>query len=119
MGVISVKQSSAPQRSVTAVGVIVSGLLVWVEPSASARVCAAATQVQPIALVAVNIKVNQVRFKPGGTCAPIAAQVMDQIAGQVLAHAVGQVGRGGELAHAGVDEGVSGFSGAPSFEIFR
>ena len=72
MGVNSVKQSSAPQRSVTAVGVIVSGLLVWVEPSASARVCTAATQVQPIALVAVNIKVNQVRFKPSSAGSPIA-----------------------------------------------
>ena len=108
-----------PQRPVAAFRVIVLGLLVRVEPSATSRVSAATTEVQPIALVAVNIKVNQVRFKPGGTSAPIAAQIMDQIARQVLAHAVGQVGRGGELAHAGVDEGVSGFSGAPSFEIFR
>lgn len=108
-----------PQRPVAAFRVIVLGLLVRVEPSATSRVSTATTEVQPIALVAVNIKVNQVRFKPSGTCAPIAAQVMDQIAGQVLAHAVGQVGRGGELAHAGIDKGVPSFGSAPSFKIFR
>lgn len=98
---------------------MVFGLFVWIEPSATSRVRAAATEVQPISLVAVNIKVNQVRFKPSGACAPIAVQVVDQIAGQDLAHAVGQVGCGDEFTHTGVDEGVSSCGSAPGFEIFR
>ena len=41
---------------------------------------------------------------------------MDQVAGDDLAHAVRQPAGGGELAHAGVDEGVAGTAGAPALE---
>ena len=83
------------------------GLLVWIEASTASWVGALATQVQPIALIAVDVVINQLRFKPRGSGTPVAGQIVNQKTGQVLPHAIAGVARCIELAHAGIDEGVT------------
>ena len=83
------------------------GLLVWVEASTASGVGALATQIQPIALVAIDVVINQLRFKPRCPGAPVADQIVNQKAGQVLSHAIAGVARCIELAHASIDEGVT------------
>ena len=77
-----------PEPAISALRVVVLSLLVWIEAPGPSGVCAASAQIQPVALVVVNVKVNQLRFKPIGTGAPIAAQIVNQKTRQVLPQAV-------------------------------
>ena len=83
------------------------GLLVRIEAATASGVGALATQVQPIALVAVDVVIDQLCFKPRRPSAPVAAQIVNQKTGQVLPHAIAGVARCIELAHASIDEGVA------------
>jgi hypothetical protein len=82
-------------------------------PSA-AQVCATACDVEPVALVAVNVVVDQLALEPRRSCAPVASQVVNQIAGHHLAHAIRQPTCGGELAHACVNQRLAGSAFTPA-----
>ena len=63
-------------------------LFVDTEAAIGARIGAAAGQVQPVALIAIHIVIDQLRFKPCRPSAPVALQLMNQKASDILAHSI-------------------------------
>ena len=85
------------------IGVVFGGLLADVEPPATTWVCAAPRDIQPIALIAVNVVVDELGFEPRGTGTPVASQLMHEVAGDHLSEPVAEVAGGLQLAHRGID----------------
>ena len=109
----------APHAAVAAVGVVVLRLLDGVEAPPPARVGAAPGDVEPVGLVAVHVVVHQLRFKPRRARAPVAPQVVDEVAGHHLAQAVAEVACGSQLAHGGIDQGLARIAPAPAIKTAR
>jgi hypothetical protein len=95
-------------------GVVLAGLLDGVEAAPAAGVGAAPGDVEPVALVAVHVVVDELGLEPRGAGPPVAAEVVDEVAGDELAQAVRHEAGGGELAHGGVHQRLAGLAAAPA-----
>jgi len=103
----------SPTGAVGSLGIPGGGLSHGIKAPAAARVDAPAGDVEPVALVAVDVIVQQLRFEPCRPGTPVAAQLMYEVAGCHLAQAVAQVTGGRQLAHGRVHQRLARLSGAP------
>ena len=106
-----------PPTNVGAVGVELSTLGGWVEdPEVGGGVGAGAGDPLPVAGVLRDVGVDQVMAEETFASAPVDEEVLDQEAGADHSDAVVHPPGLGQLAHAGVHDGITGATGAPPFE---
>ena len=94
----------APVSAVFPVGVVTLGLASGVEFAVGARVVSDAGHIDPVAVVARRIVVEQVVLEPARPKPPVHTEVVHEVAGHVLPAPVGHEARRGELPHVGIDE---------------
>src|SRR5690554_6298231 len=110
------RRPALPSFNEGSIRIVLLCLLVQIELPEAPWVSSDACQILPVAVVAGDIVIHQLLFKPGGTVAPVQLQFMHETTGDQLPGPVAHVAGFAQLVHGGVDDGVLSVSFTPGLK---